>query len=96
MVSSHGAMRFDHAQYRQMAEKGPMVLKSYEFSDLQVTMVTAQIAIVTYRARQETARRGDAHGSVQEVHDSSTWLKDDSGRWKCVMHTEAAADDESR
>ncbi|HVQ05764.1 MAG TPA: DUF4440 domain-containing protein, partial [Burkholderiaceae bacterium] len=38
MVSSHGAMKFDHAGYRQMAEKGSMVLKSYQLSDIDVVL----------------------------------------------------------
>ena len=33
MVSSHGAMQFDHDQYREMAEKGSMVIKSFKLSD---------------------------------------------------------------
>ena len=28
MVSSHGAMKFDHSGYRKMAEQGSMVLTS--------------------------------------------------------------------
>ncbi len=96
MVSAHGAMRFDRAQYRRMAEQGPMVLKSYAFSDLQVMQVGDRVAIVTYSAGQEVARRGEAHGTVQHVHDSSTWLRDDAGAWKCAMHTETAAGDGAR
>jgi hypothetical protein len=33
MVSSHGAMQFDHDGYRKMAEQGAMVLTAFEFSD---------------------------------------------------------------
>jgi Domain of unknown function (DUF4440) len=40
MVSSHGAMKFDHAGYRKMAEQGSMVLTSFEFSDTQVVFPT--------------------------------------------------------
>ncbi|MEO7726194.1 MAG: hypothetical protein ABIS45_03005 [Burkholderiales bacterium] len=29
MVSSHGAIKFDHAGYRKMAEQGTMVLTSF-------------------------------------------------------------------
>ena len=29
MVSPHGAMQFDHAGYRRMAEQGTMVIKSF-------------------------------------------------------------------
>lgn len=92
MVSGHGAMRFDHAQYRKMAEQGSMVLKSFEMSDVQTTFATDDIAIVTYRVRQEMAGRGDADVTVQQMNDSSTWVRDASGAWKCVMHTETPVD----
>ena len=36
MVSSHGAMKFDHAGYRKMAEQGSMVLNSFELKDIEV------------------------------------------------------------
>ena len=34
MVSSHGAMKFDHAGYRKMAEQGSMVVRSFELNDI--------------------------------------------------------------
>ena len=35
MVSEHGAMQFDHAGYRKMAEHGSMVLSSNERSTIE-------------------------------------------------------------
>ncbi len=95
MVGGHGALRFDREQYRRMAEQGPMVLKRYELTDVEVTFPAADVAIVTYRARQEVARRAEERVVVQHVIDSSTWMRVASGDWKCVMHTEtpAATDD---
>ncbi len=37
MVSSHGAMKFDHAGYRQMADHGSMVVNSFELSGMHDT-----------------------------------------------------------
>ena len=34
MVSSQGAMKFDHAGYRKMAELGSMVVTSFELSKI--------------------------------------------------------------
>src|SRR5690349_3443101 len=64
MVSSHGAMKFDHAGYRRMAEKGPMVVTGYELSDMEVLMPSEATAILTYRVRQTVAPRdaGSASG----------------------------------
>jgi ketosteroid isomerase-like protein len=90
MVSSHGAMQFDHAGYRRMAENGPMVLKSYELTDVKVVFPNETTAVCTYHAKQELAKRGDEQGSVQEVNDTSTWIKEGPS-WRCVMHTETPA-----
>jgi hypothetical protein len=38
--------------------------------------------------RQKVAQRGaEERADVQEMNDSSTWIKLD-GAWKCAMHTE--------
>ena len=90
MVSSHGAMQFDHDGYRQMAEKGSMVLSDYELSEMRVIFPNEGTAVVTYHAKQTMTPRGKNDGTVQEVNDTSTWIKDRDG-WKCVMHTETPA-----
>ena len=88
MVSAHGAMKFDHAGYRQMAEQGPVVLTEYELSDMEVVFPNPTTAIATYRVKQTVAQRGKQDGSdVQEMNDTSTWIKED-GSWKCAIHTE--------
>ena len=93
MVSSHGAMKFDHAGYRNMAEKGSMVVTDFELSDMEVLMPSDSTAILTYRVRQTVAPReagADQHATTQDMLDSSTWIRDGQG-WRCVMHTETPA-----
>jgi hypothetical protein len=90
MVSSHGAFKFDHATYRKMAAEGPMVLKSYELSDMQVEFPNDNTAVLAYHVKQTMAPRGQKSGKTEEVNDTSTWIKDGDG-WKCVMHTETPA-----
>src|SRR5262245_11329545 len=62
MVSSHGSMQFDHATYKKMADKGDLIVKSFELSDVKVTIPNDDTGIVTYRVKQATAPRkgGDA------------------------------------
>ncbi|RZI81831.1 MAG: nuclear transport factor 2 family protein [Rubrivivax sp.] len=91
MVSSHGTMKFDHAGYRQMAEHGSMVIKSFELSDMNVVFPTEDTALVTYHAKQATASRGEDDVTEQEMADSSVWTRQD-GQWRCVMHTETPVD----
>jgi hypothetical protein len=87
MVSTHGAMQFDHRQYRQMAEQGTMVVKSFELSDMNVVFPTDETAVMTYRVKQALAPRGKSDLINQEMADSSVWTRKD-GEWRCVMHTE--------
>jgi hypothetical protein len=91
MVSTHGAMKFDHAAYRRMAERGSMVLTSFELSNVDVVFPNDGIAIVTYKVKQSMAPRGETEGTVQEMNDTSTWIHT-GGRWRCAMHTETPID----
>ena len=93
MVSSHGAMKFDHAGYRRMAEQGPMVITSFELSDMEVVFPNDTTAILTYHVKQEVASRGDGdvEGTTQEMNDTSTWVQT-AGGWRCVMHTETPSE----
>lgn len=90
MVSAQGAMQFDHAAYRKMADQGSMIVRSFELSDVKVVFPTDGLAILTYGVTQETVSRKGGHPKTQRMTDSSTWVRrgDD---WRCVMHTEAPA-----
>ena len=90
MVSGHGAMQFDHAGYRKMAEQGSMVLRSFELSNMQVMFPNDSTAVLTYHVKQEMAPRDKSGGTTQEMNDSSTWIREGTF-WKCVMHTETPA-----
>jgi len=87
-------MKFDHAGYRQMAEKGSMVLKSYQLSDMEVVFPVEDTAILTYRVKQAMAPRGKSESITQDMADTSTWVRK-GGQWQCVMHTETAVDKRS-
>ena len=96
MVSGHGALKFDHAGYRKMADNGPMVLTSFEFSDMDVVFPNDSTAVLTYRVKQGVARRDNGGKStVQEMNDTSTWIRK-ADRWECVMHTETPAGGEKK
>ena len=87
MISAHGAMKFDHRRYREMAEHGSMVLKSYELKDVDVVFPSDDTAVVMYRVKQTMTPRGKSEGRTEEMADSSTWVRKD-GQWRCVVHTE--------
>ena len=75
MVSAHGAMKFDHEGYRKMARQGSMVVTSFEFSDMEVVFPNETTAVLTYRVKQGIAKRGNGKTAVQEMNDTSTWIK---------------------
>ena len=88
MVSSHGTMRFDPAQYEKMLLDPKHGLLEYTLSDMDVLFPSDDVAIATYRAHQRM--RMDGNEMEQDVCDSSTWVKVD-GAWKCAAHTESEA-----
>lgn len=88
MVSPHGAMKFDHAGYRQMADHGTMVVNSFELRDMEVVFPNDATAILSYRVKEGVTPRGQGASTEQEWNDTSTWVKTDDG-WRCAMHTEA-------
>jgi hypothetical protein len=92
MVIAHGAMKFDHAGYRKMAEQGSMLLTSFELDDVQVVFPNDSTALLTYRVKQSMAPRGQQSAEVQEMNDTSTWVRfgDD---WRCAMHTASPVED---
>lgn len=90
MVSEHGAFKFDHARYRQMAEQGSMVVKSYEITDLEAVFPSPDTAILTYKVRQVLRPREGSDEITQDMADTSVWVRGQGG-WKCAMHTESPA-----
>lgn len=90
MVGPQGVMKFDHDGYRRAAEEMSGVLKSFELSDMDVLFPTDSTAVLSYNVRQVTTPRGKRERTVQEMRDTSTWIRRGE-HWKCVMHTEAPA-----
>ena len=88
MVSSHGTMRFDPAEYARMLKDPKHGLVEYSLSDMDVLFPTDDIAIATYRAHQKIEM--DGRMLEQDVVDSSTWVRTGDG-WKCAAHTESEA-----
>ena len=87
MVSSHGAMKFDHAGYRKMAEQGSMVVRSFELNDIEVVFPTDTTAVLSYRVRQGISPRGKKDVVTEDMNDTSTWVRDGE-KWRCALHTE--------
>jgi len=87
MVSAHGAMTFDHAGYREMAERGTMVVTAFELTDVEVVFPNDATAVMMYKVKQTVTPRGKRQGETQDMIDSSTWVRQ-GAEWRCAMHTE--------
>ena len=88
MATAHGAMKFDHAGYRKMAEQGSMVVTSFALSEVEVLFPSETMAVMTYRVKQSVAAREGGESTTQNMTDTSTWVFVDK-RWQCVLHTES-------
>jgi ketosteroid isomerase-like protein len=95
LVGAHGAMKFDHAGYRKMTVNPARKLTRFELSDVEVVFPNEATAVVAYHVKQHVSERGKSGEMVQEMNDTSTWVKSDDD-WKCVMHTETPAGDKPR
>ena len=58
MVSSHGTLRFDPAQYAKMLEDPKHGLLEYTLSDMDVLFPSEDVAIATYKANQTMTMDG--------------------------------------
>ena len=94
MVSTHGAMKFDHDGYRKMAEQGSLILTSYELSNMQIVFPNENTAVLTYHVWLNLKPRAAGSALTQEMNDTSTWIRTLDG-WKCVVHTETPAGNKS-
>ena len=94
MASSHGAMEFDHAGYRKMAEHGSMVVTAFTLSDFKVLFASETTGVMTYRVKQTVAARDSGkigESTMQDMSDTSTWVYVGK-RWQCILHTESQID----
>ncbi|MEO8249374.1 MAG: nuclear transport factor 2 family protein [Burkholderiales bacterium] len=92
MESSHGAMKFDHAAQRKMAEQGTMVIADFKLAEMEVVFTNEATAVLTYQVEQAVAPRGTKSEAVtQTMTDSSTWAKS-GNKWLCGMCTETAVE----
>ena len=86
-ITGHGVNKFDRARYREMASDDRYRLVDYRISDMDVAFPRVDVAIATYRVRQEVETNG--RRTEMDVVDSSVWLKEGDA-WRCAMHTESA------
>ena len=65
-------------------------LKDFSVDDMQVRMLSEDVAIVAYKVREDL--KVDGKAVTLEAADASTWVRR-NGQWVCALHTESIAGD---
>ena len=81
-----GVMTVAKSKMGKMTEEGNWTLDSYEFSDIEVSTPTPDVAIIAYTVNQKGTMDGKA--SNTRAADSSTWIRGAKG-WECHAHSES-------
>jgi uncharacterized protein (TIGR02246 family) len=90
VTGAQGVGSIDRQTYTTMMETASWNLNEFELNDLQVRLLSDDVAIVAYRVKEELTVEGKP--LTLEAADASTWIRRD-GRWVCALHTEAIAGD---
>ena len=90
VTGPQGVNEIDHETYRKMMKDSPWKLQDFTLDDLQVRLLSDDVAIVAYKVKESMTVEGKP--LTLEAADSSTWIRRD-GRWVCALHTEAISGD---
>ncbi|HVY19137.1 MAG TPA: nuclear transport factor 2 family protein [Bauldia sp.] len=90
VTGAQGVGKIDRKTFAKMMEQGAWKLHKFDFSDVQVTQVTPDVAVIAYKVREEITV--DGQRLTMQAADASTWVKQD-GKWVCALHTESVLGD---
>lgn len=90
VTGAQGIARIDREAFKGMMTDAQWSLQDYDVSDVQVRMLSDDVAIVAYKVTEDLTVEGKP--VKLEAADSSTWVRR-NGRWVCALHTEAIAGD---
>jgi ketosteroid isomerase-like protein len=90
VTGAQGVGRISQKAFADMLQAGGWTLHSFDLSDVQVRVLSEDVAILAYKVKETMTVEGKA--ITLEASDSSTWVKRD-GNWVCALHTEALIGD---
>jgi hypothetical protein len=90
VTGAQGVGKIDPRSFAMMMERGTWTLHKFEFSDVQVTEVTKDVAVIAYKVREELTV--DGKPLTMEAADASTWVRKGDD-WVCALHTESVLGD---
>ena len=69
----------------KLTEEGDWKLDSYAFEDVEVSIPSADVALIAYTVRQDMIMNGQPNSL--RAADSSVWIRGEGG-WECHAHSE--------
>ncbi len=90
VTGAQGVARIDRKAFAGMLQAGGWTLHEVTLSDVQVRVLSEDVAIVAYKVKELLTVEGKS--ITLDAADSSTWVRRD-GQWVCALHTEALAGD---
>ncbi|HEY1953122.1 MAG TPA: nuclear transport factor 2 family protein [Gemmatimonadaceae bacterium] len=90
VTGAQGVGRIPRQAFAGMLQAGGWTLHEFTLSDMQVKVLSEDVAITAYRVKELLTV--DGKPLTLEASDSSTWVRRD-GQWMCALHTEALIGD---
>ena len=90
VTGAQGVVSIGPDAFKGMMMDSSWSLHDYDLSDMQVQLLSDDVAIVAYKVTENLTVEGKP--VKIEAADSSTWVRR-GGRWVCALHTEAIAGD---
>lgn len=90
VTGAQGVARISQKQFADMLQAGGWTLHSVDLSDVQVRMLSEDVAFLAYKVKESLTVEGKQINI--EAADSSTWVRRE-GNWVCAAHTEALLGD---
>ena len=90
VTGAQGVARIDRKAFAGMLQAGGWTLHEVTLSDVQVRVLSEDVAIVAYKVKELLTVEGKS--ITLDAADSSTWVRRD-GQWVCALHTEALSGD---
>jgi hypothetical protein len=90
IVGAQGVARITQQAFASMLQAGGWTLHQFDLSDVQVRVLSEDVAIVAYKVKEVLTVEGKP--ITFEASDSSTWVRRE-GNWVCALHTEAVIGD---
>src|SRR5688572_3517104 len=83
VTGAQGVASIDREAFKGMMTGAPWSLHDYDVSDVQVRLLSDDVAIVAYKVTENLTVEGKP--VKLEAADSSTWVRR-NGRWVCALH----------